>query len=134
MGHWEEIDHTADIAIRVSGDTLADLFSTSASAMFALVAKPEACAPSVFADVRLEAIDRESLLVDWLNELLYLHERDEIVIVDIIFDQLTYTELQARVRGLPVSVYQTSIKAATFHNLEIERYQEEYRTTIVFDI
>lgn len=134
MGCWEEIDHTADIAVRIVGDTLADVFSTAAVAMFELLAEPEEGGLPVSEDVRLEAIDRESLLVDWLNELLYLHERDEIVIVDIAFEQLRSTELQARVRGLPVRTYQRSIKAATFHDLEITRGQGEYRTTIVFDI
>jgi SHS2 domain-containing protein len=134
VGCWEEIDHTADIAVRIVGDTLADVFSTAAVAMFELLAEPEEGGLPVSEDVRLEAIDRESLLVDWLNELLYLHERDEIVIVDIAFEQLRSTELQARVRGLPVRTYQRSIKAATFHDLEITRGQGEYRTTIVFDI
>jgi SHS2 domain-containing protein len=84
--------------------------------------------------VTLEADDREALLVDWLNELLYLHERDEIAVVDITFEQLSNTELQARVKGVPVKEYYANIKAATFHNLEIERGDDGLQTAIVFDV
>lgn len=134
MGSWEEMDHTADIAVCVCAESRRDLFSTLAEAMFKLVAEAEDVAPSVSMDVKLEAIDQEALLVDWLNELLYIHELEEIVIVDIAFEHLTNTELQAHVQGVPVRAYYKSIKAATFHNLEIERYQDGLRTTLVFDI
>ena len=134
MGTWEELDHTADLAVRVCASSLEDLFSTSADAMFSLVAEPEGAECTNREDFTLEAIDRETLLIDWLNELLYIHERHRVVITEFVFERLTDTELQARVRGLPVKEYYINIKAATFHNLEIETDGEEFRTTIVFDV
>ncbi len=134
MGNWKEVDHTADVAIWICADSLEDLFLTSAEAMFEMVAEPEDVPPSTLRNVNLEAMDREALLVDWLNELLYLHERDEIVMVKIVFEQLCATKLWARIEGAPVKAYYRGIKAATFHNLVIEQYGDGLRTTIVFDI
>ncbi len=134
MGTWEELDHTADIAVRVCADSLEDLFLTSVDAMFSLVAKPKDADPTVSEFLELDAMDREALLIDWLNELLYIHERDGVVITDIVFEYLTDTELQVRVRGVPVKAYYANIKAATFHNLSIEAGEDGFRTVIVFDV
>jgi SHS2 domain-containing protein len=134
MGRWKELDHTADVAVSVRADDWEDLLVTATQAMFSLLAETGEGPPSPSATVTLEAVDREALLVDWLNELLYLHERDEIAVVDITFEQLSNTELQARVKGVPVKEYYANIKAATFHNLEIERGDDGLQTAIVFDV
>jgi len=134
MGRWEELNHTADVAVNVRAEDWEDLLVTATQAMFGLLAAAGEGPPSDSATVTLEAVDQEALLVDWLNELLYLHERDEIVVVDITFEQLSRTALRARVKGVPVKEYYTIIKAATFHNLEIERGDGELQTAIVFDV
>lgn len=134
MGTWEELDHTADLAIRVCANSLEDLFSTAAEAMFSLTAQAVDTEPISIDDLELEGIDRETLLIEWLNELLYIHERDDVVIMDIEFKCLTNTALQASVRGVPVEEYYAHIKAATFHNLRIDTNKEGFCTAIVFDV
>lgn len=135
MGRWEERDHTADLCIHVWGADLADLFTTAARGMFALVTDIDTVPMTVSHLVRLEALDVEMLLVDWLNELLYLAEQDQpAAYIEYDFDALTSTALQARVIGGPVGTYHTYIKAATYHNLEIQETAEGFETEIVFDI
>ncbi len=135
MGRWEEREHTADLCLHVWGDDMADLFATAARGMFTLITNLEAVPTTERETLCLEAIDAEALLVDWLNELLYLAERDHLTAyVAFDFAALTTTSLQAQIRGGPIETFQAYIKAATYHNLEIVVTEAGYETEIVFDL
>jgi len=108
---YEMVEHTADVAIRVHGRDLSELFITAARALFALMTA-HADNTDTERTITLEAIDAEALLVDWLNALLWLQETD----------CLTFTR------------FSLVVKAATFHNLHIERTERGVEALIVFDI
>ena len=138
-GRFEEVEHTADIAIRVWGQDLAELFANAAYGMACQMADPDAVDladqnPNAERLVELEAYDVETLLVAWLGELLYLGERDEVVFTDFDLLEVTGTRLRAVARGGPVPEYRGHIKAVTFSELEIRRTDAGYETTIVFDV
>ncbi len=134
MGRWQEIDHTADLALHIWADDLADLFATAARGMFALITEVEAIPLVRERTLTLEAPDVEMLLVDWLNELLYLNEAEGVAYVAFEFAQIAPTHLRATLRGGPVAVYVNYVKAATFHNLRVRRTGAAgYETEIVFD-
>ncbi|MBN1260919.1 MAG: archease [Anaerolineae bacterium] len=135
MGTWAEIDHTADVALRVSASDFADLFATAARGMFSLLVALDAVTSSLVCTVDLQALDAETLLVDWLNELLYLAESGPALRAFVAFEfaVLEPTHLRAVVRGGEVPGFFNYLKAATFHNLEITATQEGYVTTLVFD-
>ncbi len=135
MGRWQEIEHTADIALHLWAEDLEDLFATAARGMFALITDLDAVPCQQYTEhVVLDAIDAEVLLVDWLNELLYLSEETGGAFVEFQFEVLNDTHLDATVRGGGFSEYLTYIKATTFHNLDIHQTSEGYETDVVFDI
>lgn len=131
---FEECEHTADIAIRVWGGGLAELFANAAYGMACQLTDPDGVDSTIERPVELEAYDTETLLVAWLGELLYLGERDECVFVDFDMAEVAPTRLSAVVRGGAVRDYRTHIKAVTFNELEIRRSEAGYETTIVFDV
>jgi SHS2 domain-containing protein len=131
---FEEVEHTADIAIRVRGRDLAELFANAAYGMACQLADPAGVDFTVEHAVALEADDAETLLVAWLGELLYLGERDACVFVDFDMCEVTPTRLRAVARGGAVREYRGHVKAVTFNDLEIRRIDERYETTIVFDV
>ena len=133
MGRWQEVDHTADLALRVWGMDLADVFATAAQGMFSLLTDLDSIVPTRSVSLVLDSLDAEALLVDWLNELLYLNEVEGLALTDFVFEILTPTHLEARVQGGLVQEYWNYIKAATFHNLEIRPTMEGYVTELVFD-
>ncbi len=134
MGHWQEIDHTADLALHIWADDLADLFATAARGMFALITDVETISLVGERTLALEAPDVEMLLVDWLNELLYLNEAEGVAYVAFDFARIAPTSLRATLRGGPITVYVNYVKAATFHNLKVCRTEDAgYETEIVFD-
>jgi SHS2 domain-containing protein len=131
---FEEVEHTADIAIRVWGRDLAELFVNAACGMACQLADVGDVKPTIERLVALEAYDVETLLVAWLGELLYLGERDESVFAEFDVREIAPTRLRAVVRGGAVKEYRRHIKAVTFGGLEIRPTSRGYETTIVFDV
>jgi len=133
-GCFEEVEHTADVAIRVWGRDLVTLFANAAYGMACQLAYPAEVVPVVEETIELRAYDAETLLVAWLGELLYLGERDGCVFTEFTMLDVSSNELRAVARGGPVRHYRRHIKAVTFSELEIVRTSEGYETTIVFDV
>ncbi len=131
---YEEIEHTADMAMRAYGRDMKELFANAAYGMFSLMADLSSITPAVHRRVHLQAPDQEALLVDWLNELLYLHEAEGEVYCSFDIQALSPTELSATVEGEKTEAVTKVIKAATFHDLEIARTEDGYAATITFDI
>jgi len=131
---FEEIEHTADLAIRAYGRDLRELFANAAHGMFALMAEPSLEEPAREQEVSLEATDYEGLLVDWLNELIYLHEVEGETYSQFAIKTLLPTGLKAQVTGGPTKIKTRAIKAATFHELEVVKTDKGYEATIVFDV
>lgn len=131
---FEEIEHTADLAIRVYGRDLKELFANAAYGMFSLMADLESLTPTTSRQVQLEASDYEALLVDWLNELLYLHEVEDEVYIRFEVSVLTPTELRATIAGAGSEASKIAIKAATFHDLVVVEIRTGYTATVVFDV
>ncbi len=131
---FEELEHTADLALRVYGRDLKELFANAAYGMFYLMADLPALEPTTSHEVHLEAFDCETLLVDWLNELLYLHETEGEIYNRFQLKTLSPTHLTASVAGGEGEARKATIKAATFHDLAIEETEDGYVATIVFDI
>ena len=130
---YKEIQHTADWALQVWAPDLTGLMHQAALGMIALMGvrlNPEG---RLGRTIIVNADDKEGLLVAFLNSILYEMELDSIGFdrFDLKLDGL---RLQARLAGAPLLELQKSIKAVTFHNLEIRSVDAGLETTIVFDV
>lgn len=131
---FEEVEHTADIAIRVRGSNLSELFANAAYGMACQLADVETVDLTTSRRIELQADDVEMLLVDWLSELLYLGEQEGVVFVKFDMSRVTPTALQAVASGGPIVEHQGHIKAVTFSQLDIKKTECGYETVIVFDV
>ncbi len=131
---FEELPHTADVALRCWGQDLRELFISAAQGMAWLIAGPDAAEPLVAVELDLDAYDAETLLVTWLGELLYLHERDGVLFTAFELDKVTPTHLRGKARGGPAGQPRLHIKAATFNDLAIRPSERGLEATIVFDV
>ncbi len=131
---FQEIDHTADWAYRVWADSLENLFKQAATGLYVLAGMVLAPQTSTTHVIYLEAVDAESLLVAWLNELLYLHEKNNLGVADISRFFLKKTSLQTTVVARPVQQWIKDIKAATYNNLAIAATDHGFEVTIVLDV
>lgn len=131
---YHEVEHTADRALRVWGQKLEDLFAGAARGMYSLMADLDGLVTTDWREIRLEAWDPPSLLVDWLNELLFLTETEGLVFVDSRIESLDDTVLVARAGGVAAPITQAHIKAATFHDLEFVHDGPGWSTVITLDV
>ena len=134
----QEIDHTADWAIRVRAPDLAGLFMGAATGMFGLLAPLGGVGTAVAWEFQHEAVDAETLLVDWLNELLFEAESRHVVFAEFEITALRAGPDNASVAGMarggPVESLQKTIKATTFSGLHIVHDGNGYTADVVFDV
>lgn len=132
---FEEIEHTADWALRVRGRDLHHLLLNAARGMNSLLVSDEAvAAPEVEKEFEIEAYDAETLLVNWLSELAYWAEVGSFIFPEIQLRLVSPTHLSAVVKGSPVPELEKHIKAVTYHDLEIVETETGLEATIVFDV
>ncbi len=136
MKRFEEIPHTADWSFRAFGRDLKEVFENAAFAMVSMegVVPPEAAAPVTVRQVQATGIDFESLLVNWLSELLYLQESQHETFHRFQVELLSPTSLRAKAFGTPHGKIDKHIKAVTFHNLTIQQTPEGWQATVVVDV
>lgn len=132
---FEVVEHTADWALRVRGRDLAGLLVHAAQGMSTLLVGDLTAVPlETERAVVLDAYDAETLLVDWLSELAFWAEMEQLVFREFTVTAVTPTHLEATARGGPVAEIEKHIKAVTYHNLEIKTIPDGLEVTIVFDV
>jgi len=131
---FAEIEHTADVALRVEAASFPELLRQAALGMFSLMCDVDGVESDHSTPVAVEGVDRESVLVNWLNELLYLHEMNRAVFTNFhpMAAQASYASGTAH--GGPAAEIRKAIKAVTFHDLHIVERDGQLSATIVFDI
>lgn len=134
MMSFEEIEHTADRAFRVTGRDLAELLENSARAMKAFDGPGPGGEPPATQDIAVEGVDAESLLVNWLNEILFLEQTRLLVCERFHIYEINDHHLRARVETRECNERYTHIKAATFHNLKIRQTSEGLEAEVVLDV
>jgi len=130
----DEIEHTADRALHIRAQDLTRLFGAAASGMLTLMGMVTDKAGVGKRKIRVESIDREGLLVAWLEELLFLIEKDGIGFGKIEFEKIDNRSLVATVEVIPDVFPVREIKAVTYHGLEILECEGGLEVTIVFDV
>ena len=141
------LDHTADVGFELGASSLEALFDEARRALLMVVFEhpPEegegvdAVGVNTF---RLTAPDRETLLVRWLNELVYLIQDTGFVPVgaEIRLQKAGDSgyALEARLTGAPLLLeeygWQGEIKSATFHGLEVSRGGEGWHARVILDV
>jgi SHS2 domain-containing protein len=135
---FEIIDHTADIGIIAYGADVEELFSNAALALFSLITEPESIEEKLHLNLAVSSEDRDSLLVEWLNELIYLFDAKHILFSRFDIESLTHNELKATCYGEGFDSMKHKIKrgvkAATYHMLKLDKNSDGYKAQIILDI
>jgi len=124
MGHWEHFSHQADIGVRGVGATAAEAFEQAALSMTAVVTDLALVIPARSVTIECDNPDRELLLVDWLNAIVY-----EMATRSMLFSRyqvsLAGTHLTATLHGEPIDVARhqpaVEVKGATYTELKVEQ-------------
>ncbi|MCO6041731.1 archease [Thermococcus alcaliphilus] len=141
MKRWEHYEHTADIGIRGYGETLEEAFEAVAIALFDVMVNVEKVEKREVREIEVEGEDLYSLLYNFLEELLILHDTEGLVFRDFEV-KIEKTEegykLKAKAYGEKLSEKhepKEEVKAITYHDMEIKQLPNgEWMAQLVPDI
>jgi SHS2 domain-containing protein len=135
---FEILDHTADIGLIVYGENLRVLYENAGEAFFHIITDLRKVRRRVEKriDIKGESLDR--LMVDWLSELLYLHDVESLLFKGFKVDSVGEGGLKAIVKGEPfqegVHVIKTEVKAVTYHQIEVRQENGRWRAQVILDL
>jgi SHS2 domain-containing protein len=132
---FEEIEHTADRALKIYGRDFEELLRNAAFGLNSLMGVNEGSgATPQTKSIILDAEDAEGLLVEWLSELAYWAESEMLVFTKFDLQTVLPTHVKAAVAGRQVTTLERHVKAVTYHNLEILYTETGLAATVVFDV
>lgn len=138
MKSFEVIEHTADTGIRAFGKDVKEAFENAAVGMFSLVANLDKVEEKEEHEVEVQADNQEDLLVEWLNELLYLLEVKRLLLKSFKIAEMDEHHLKAKVAGEEIDERKhelgIDIKAVTYHMLEVGKTNDTWETQVIFDV
>src|SRR5678816_2066980 len=130
-------EHVGEVALGLRAGSLAELFAEAARALAELMTdetergkhagdRPE--------HIEVQSPDVTALLVDWLNELIFLSETKRSVYPDVTITRISNREIVAEARGVTEPALKTAVKAATFHEARVTADDSGYRAHVVLDV
>ena len=138
---FEFLEHTADAKFRAYGDTLEEAFENVSEAMMNVMIDTSGMEGMVTKHIELEAPDLENLVVDWLSEILFLFEVEEIVFcrfeVDRIEKRNNSYHITGKAIGDPIDPskhrFDTHAKAVTYNDLKVEESEAGWMLQVTVD-
>lgn len=134
---WIHFPHGADVGIQGFGPTPAAAFEQAAMALTALVTEPETVRPEFPVRISCKANDNETLLVDWLNAVIYemavrhmLFSRYRVRILDKRLEAEAWGEKVEPERHQPV----VEPKGATYTELRVSADNHHWIAQCIIDV
>ncbi len=146
MAPFEILEHTADVGVRASGETLEETFEQAARGMCDIAGiwrgeeegtDEEEGGEGEEIDISLAADDLGALLVDWLSEILYLHDSRRSAVAGVRAERISPSEAEGSVRLRPLGdelAEGVQVKAVTYHRLKVERSEHGWTAEVYLDI
>ncbi len=137
MKEFEILGHTSELKIRAFGKTKEELFLNMMKGMSAAMqpttdSRHEAV---VNRTIKITSQDIDTLLVDFLSEVLYLAQVNREVYGDAKFPKFSDIELDGEIIGKRADSFGEDIKAVTYHGAEIKKNKDGlYQVDIIYDI
>lgn len=132
------VNHTADIGIRARGEDMEQAYANAAKGMFSLITDLRKIRISLSRDISVDATDKETLMVAWLNELIFLFDTEHLLFKKFEIEELTDKRLKAKAYGEKVDVerhdIKIGIKSTTYHLLRVSREDDRYQVQVIFDV
>lgn len=137
MKKYRPFEHTADIGLVAYGRDLRECFGNAALGLFGQITDLRRVRPREVREVGVEARDTEALLVEWLNELLFLFDSEGFLGRRFDILEIADGRLRARVWGEPLDPERhrthIAVKATTYHQLQVVQ-RDGWRAHVIFDV
>jgi SHS2 domain-containing protein len=136
-GH-EQFEVEADVGVHAWGATRADAFARAAEGVLALGVAPQAVAAAETREARAQGASAEALVVNWLNECLYVHEIEGFAVARVEVDACRGDFVHGVLHGEPIDPARhalgTIVKAVTHHRVEVTESAGRTDVRVVVDV
>ncbi len=138
MKNYRLFDHTADLGMEFFGNSREELFASAGAGIFDVISDINRIKAEETFQINVEGIDLEDLLVNWLRELLYLHQVKGMLLSEFHISEMNDLHLKGSVRGEPFDEkrheIKKEVKAATYHNIEVTENKGRWTARVIFDV
>src|SRR5262249_54881631 len=138
LAMFEILEHTADIGFRARGRTLPDLFEQAAEALVSIALELEDVSPKSEYPLRATGSDYESLLVNWLKEVLYSIDGERLALHRFRVTEVSATRVSGVALGEPCDPARHRakliVKGVTYHQLQVRQTAEGWGAEGYLDI
>ncbi len=140
---YELLDHTADIKFKAQGDTLDDALSESIKAFIEIVGADDydlkESKDGKTKKIEVESENLESLVFDVLNELIFLQDSEQIVIIEVLEvniekNQFYSASITLLVHPILPKMSLLDIKAPTYNEMKAKKEKDNWIIESVLDI
>ena len=135
---YELINHTADMGIKVWGESLQNLFTNAAYSMFDIMGELDKVKERNLIKIEIGPEELEELLADWLRNLLCRFNGEGYLLREFQIEEISKKGLKAKVKGekldLSRHTLKTEIKAITYHGLEVKKTSQGWEAQVIFDV
>lgn len=138
---FEFFDVTADVGYRAYGKTLNEAFENAALAMFDVMTDASKIKLETKKEVQIESEDSLALLYDWLSELIFLHDAENLIFSRFKVEITQKKEDQYLLKGLvwgeafnlQKHESREDVKAVTFHHMKIKEEFDGWMVQVILD-
>ena len=128
----------SELAVRVVGDSQADLFANSATALFDVMADIDKIEIKERIPLEVEGTDRDDLMVNWMRELLYLYQGSGYLLKEFKIHEVKDSIVKAEVCGEKIDPDRHEIKqeigAVAFHKSRMQKTGSQWIAQVIFEI
>lgn len=144
---FEVLEHATDAKLKIFGSSPKELFKNAVYAM-SHIQKPEIVEQSavgkiigrlrgkqVSQEFSIESMDYNTLLVDFLSEVLSRSDAHNAVFFDVRFKEFSELKVEGMIYGVKIDDFSRNIKAVTYHEVDVkEREPGKWESSLVFDV
>ena len=132
---YKILEHIADVRVQAFGKTKEELFLNATRGMTTILRpKLKDKKEKIKKKIKVKSVDLNSLLVDFLSEVLYQIQTNKEIYNNVKFTNFSDTNLKGELIGNKVESFGEDIKAVTYHGLKIEKSENGFQSTILLDI
>ncbi len=140
MARFEILEHTADVGIKAEAVDLSGVFEQATLGLLDIIGTwaPGSGGGGETVEIEVEAADAGALLVDWLEEVLYVHDSRDAVVTSLRMSEVTPGRAAGTIgiRPREEESYEggTQVKAITYHRLAVEETPAGWTATVYVDV
>jgi SHS2 domain-containing protein len=130
--------HQNELAVRIVGNSQADLFANSGFALFDVMSDIDKIEAAERLSLEVEGSDRDDVMVNWIRELLYLYQGGGYLLKEFKINEVNDTSVKAEVAGEKIDPDRHEIKqeiaAVAFHKSRMQKTGNRWIAQVIFEI